>query len=63
MATAVGAAGEGWRGERARVAINPQLTIAYGVFRADLFPFPNPVNEKAARVVAGVVLAGVVVTF
>ena len=28
---------------------------------ADLFSFPNPVNEKAARVVAGVVLAMVIV--
>lgn len=28
----------------------------------DLFAFPNPVNEKAARVVAGVVLAVVIVT-
>jgi uncharacterized protein DUF4395 len=28
----------------------------------ELFAFPNPVNEKAARVVAGVVLAEVVVT-
>src|SRR5581483_1711225 len=28
----------------------------------DLFSFPNPVNEKAARVVAGVVLALVIVT-
>ena len=28
----------------------------------DLFSFPNPVNEKAARVVAGVVLATVVLT-
>jgi hypothetical protein len=27
-----------------------------------VFSFPNPVNEKAARVVAGVVLIGVVVT-
>lgn len=27
----------------------------------DLFSFPNPVNEKAARVVAGVVLATVIV--
>lgn len=27
----------------------------------ELFSFPNPVNEKAARVVAGVVLAGVIV--
>lgn len=27
-----------------------------------LFSFPNPVNEKAARVVAGVVLVGAVVT-
>jgi hypothetical protein len=27
-----------------------------------LFSFPNPVNEKAARVVAGAVLVGVVVT-
>jgi hypothetical protein len=30
-------------------------------FVADLFSFPNPVNEKAARVVAGVVLATTVV--
>ena len=29
---------------------------------SDLFSFPNPVNEKAARVVAGTVLATVVVT-
>jgi hypothetical protein len=28
----------------------------------ELFSFPNPVNEKAARVVAGVVLATVVLT-
>jgi hypothetical protein len=28
----------------------------------DLFAFPNPVNEKAARVVAGVVLVVVIVT-
>ena len=28
----------------------------------DLFSFPNPVNEKAARVVAGAVLIAVVVT-
>jgi len=28
----------------------------------DLFSFPNPVNEKAARVVAGVVLVLVVLT-
>jgi hypothetical protein len=28
----------------------------------ELFSFPNPVNEKAARVVAGFVLAGVIVT-
>jgi hypothetical protein len=28
----------------------------------DLFSFPNPVNEKAARVVAGVVLLEVIVT-
>jgi hypothetical protein len=28
----------------------------------DLFSFPNPVNEKAARVVAGAVLVAVVVT-
>jgi hypothetical protein len=28
---------------------------------AELFSFPNPVNEKAARIVAGVVLATVVV--
>jgi len=28
----------------------------------NLFSFPNPVNEKAARVVAGVVLVGVIVT-
>jgi Domain of unknown function (DUF4395) len=28
----------------------------------DLFSFPNPVNEKAARVVAGVVLATVLLT-
>ncbi len=28
----------------------------------ELFAFPNPVNEKAARVVAGFVLAGVIVT-
>ena len=27
-----------------------------------LFSFPNPVNEKAARVVAGVVLVEVIVT-
>jgi Domain of unknown function (DUF4395) len=27
-----------------------------------VFSFPNPVNEKAARVVAGVVLVGVIVT-
>jgi hypothetical protein len=27
-----------------------------------LFSFPNPVNEKAARVVAGVVLIAVIVT-
>jgi hypothetical protein len=27
-----------------------------------LFSFPNPVNEKAARVVAGVVLVGAIVT-
>lgn len=27
-----------------------------------LFSFPNPVNDKAARVVAGVVLIGVIVT-
>src|SRR5437870_6901429 len=30
-------------------------------FMRKLFSFPNPVNEKAARVVAGVVLATVVV--
>jgi len=29
---------------------------------AGLFSFPNPVNEKAARVVAGVVLIGVILT-
>jgi hypothetical protein len=29
---------------------------------AGVFSFPNPVNEKAARVVAGVVLIGVIVT-
>ena len=29
---------------------------------ATLFSFPNPVNDKAARTVAGVVLAGVIVT-
>jgi Domain of unknown function (DUF4395) len=29
----------------------------------DLFSFPNPVNEKAARTVAGVVLATVLLTF
>jgi hypothetical protein len=28
----------------------------------ELFSFPNPVNEKAARVVAGFVLAGVILT-
>jgi hypothetical protein len=28
----------------------------------ELFSFPNPVNEKAARVVAGFVLVGVIVT-
>jgi hypothetical protein len=28
----------------------------------ELFSFPNPVNDKAARVVAGVVLIGVIVT-
>ncbi len=28
----------------------------------ELFSFPNPVNEKAARVVAGVVLVAVIVT-
>ncbi|MGO9791598.1 MAG: DUF4395 domain-containing protein [Solirubrobacteraceae bacterium] len=28
----------------------------------ELFSFPNPVNEKAARTVAGFVLAGVIVT-
>jgi len=28
---------------------------------SDLFSFPNPVNEKAARVVAGTVLAAVIV--
>jgi hypothetical protein len=28
----------------------------------ELFSFPNPVNDKAARVVAGVVLVGVIVT-
>ncbi len=28
----------------------------------ELFSFPNPVNDKAARTVAGVVLAGVIVT-
>jgi hypothetical protein len=28
----------------------------------DLFAFPNPVNDKAARTVAGVVLAGVILT-
>jgi hypothetical protein len=28
----------------------------------NLFSFPNPVNEKAARVVAGVVLIEVIVT-
>ena len=28
----------------------------------EFFSFPNPVNEKAARTVAGVVLAGVIVT-
>jgi hypothetical protein len=27
----------------------------------ELFAFPNPVNEKAARVVAGIVLVGVIV--
>jgi Domain of unknown function (DUF4395) len=31
-------------------------------FMRELFSFPNPVNEKAARVVAGVVLLTVVVT-
>src|SRR5205807_8099546 len=31
-------------------------------FMRELFSFPNPVNEKAARVVAGVVLALVLVT-
>jgi Domain of unknown function (DUF4395) len=31
-------------------------------FMAGLFSFPNPVNEKAARFVAGVVLIGVIVT-
>ena len=28
-----------------------------GLQMRELFSFPNPVNEKAARVVAGVVLA------
>ena len=31
-------------------------------FMRELFAFPNPVNEKAARVVAGVVLAIVILT-
>src|SRR5436305_15293225 len=31
-------------------------------FMRELFSFPNPVNEKAARVVAGVVLVAVIVT-
>src|SRR5437588_9992913 len=31
------------------------------VFMRELFSFPNPVNEKAARVVAGVVLVTVLV--
>src|SRR5205807_1741014 len=31
-------------------------------FMRELFSFPNPVNEKAARVVAGVVLVIVIVT-
>jgi hypothetical protein len=33
----------------------------YGFCARELFSFPNPVNEKAARVVAGVVLVTVVV--
>ncbi len=37
-----------------------QWEINFGVMR-QLFSFPNPVNEKAARIVAGVVLVTVVV--
>src|SRR5579859_3658452 len=36
--------------------------VQYHGFMRELFSFPNPVNEKAARVVAGVVLATVIAT-
>jgi hypothetical protein len=38
------------------------VEISYAGFVARLFSFPNPVNEKAARTVAAVVLAAVVLT-
>src|SRR5579862_171613 len=42
--------------------VNYLLTIGYHPIVSSLFSFPNPVNEKAARVVAGAVLALSIVT-
>jgi Domain of unknown function (DUF4395) len=38
-----------------------RVILVYGSTMQELFAFPNPVNEKAARVVAGVVLITVLV--
>jgi hypothetical protein len=46
----------------ARASPVPILDQEMGVSMRDLFSFPNPVNEKAARTVAAVVLATSVVT-
>jgi hypothetical protein len=40
----------------------PESRLPILEFMAGFFSFPNPVNEKAARVVAGVVLIGVILT-
>jgi hypothetical protein len=50
------------RARRAAEPISPNVGRHILDYVAQLFSFPNPVNEKAARVVAGVVLLTVVVT-
>jgi hypothetical protein len=49
-------------GHSSSVVFHDRFLIDYSGFVRKLFSFPNPVNEKAARVVAGVVLAEVIVT-
>lgn len=50
-----------WPGQELSAHSTDLVQIGYALPVRELLSFPNPVNEKAARVVAGVVLATVIV--